>query len=115
MSTSVFVQYLTPWKAKREKAQRRVAELRQRDGDNCRRCRRPIRFDLADVHDRGPKLEQVRPLAAGEEESLANLCLCHGRCNSEQADNTGEVKQRIRAKSEAELFAKSRKASGKAA
>ncbi|MCL6729063.1 HNH endonuclease [Sphingomonas hankyongi] len=114
MSTSLFVQYLNPWKAKRQKAQQRVDELRRRDGDNCRRCRRPIRFDLTRGHDRGPKLEQIRPLVDGETDTLENLCLCHGRCVSQEADSTIEVKQRIRVKNEVELFARSR-AAGKAA
>ena len=115
MSTSVIVQYLNPWKARRVKVQQRVDALRSRDGDNCRRCRRPIRFDLADGHDRGPKLEQIRPLASGEGQILDNLCLCHGRCNAEQADNTIEVQHRIRVKNEADLFVRSRKAAGSSA
>lgn len=40
--------------------------------------------------------------------ALENLCLTHRRCNTEAADFTAEVKERIRRKSEAELFANSR-------
>ncbi len=56
MSNAVLAKYLTPWKFKRaqERAQR-IAELRRRDGDDCRRCRRPLRFDLTPGHDRGPR------------------------------------------------------------
>ena len=43
---SSFAEYLNPWKLRREKQRQRLAALRQRDGDNCRRCRRPLRFDL---------------------------------------------------------------------
>ena len=114
MPASAIVQYLNPWKAKREKARQRMDELRRRDGDNCRRCRRPIRFDLPHGHDRAPKLEQVQPVADDTAESLDNLCLCHGRCVTQEADATIEVKQRIRVKNEADLFARSR-AAGKAA
>ena len=39
--------YLNPWRLKRERAAARIAALRARDGDNCVRCRRPMRFDLA--------------------------------------------------------------------
>ena len=41
---------LNPFFYKREAAARRVAQLRQRDGDQCRRCRRPLRFDLPAGH-----------------------------------------------------------------
>jgi hypothetical protein len=60
MSRRLIARYVTPWVSKREKEeQRRVAELRQRDGDNCRRCRRPIRFDLPRGNDKGPKVEAI--------------------------------------------------------
>ena len=102
--------YVTPRKYKRAQEQiRRMAELRQRDGDECRRCRRPMRFDLPDGHDSGPKIEQVAPIASEESPSLDNFVLCHRRCTAEAADNTREVTERVRRKNEAELFAKARK------
>jgi hypothetical protein len=64
-----------------------------------------MRFDLPAGHDLGAKVEQV--LAGAD--TLDNLCLTHRRCIPEAADVTQEVKERIRRKSEAELFAKSRK------
>ena len=105
MTRSFISRYVSPWASGRDRQlQQRVAALRERDGDNCRRCRRPIRFDLPRGHDRGPKLEIVAAEAAAEAETLANLCLCHGRCNAAGADNTDEVTERIRRKSEAALL-----------
>jgi hypothetical protein len=100
MSQSVIARYLNPWKFKREQEDlQRVVELRQRDGDDCRRCRRPMRFDLAG-HDLAPKIENIH---SGEQ------CLTHVCCNARGADNTAEVTARVRRKNEAELFANSRR------
>jgi len=119
MSRSIIAKYVTPWAFKREREeQRRIAELRSRDGDNCRRCRRPIRFDLVRGHDKGPAIETIASAPTDEPLELENLCLCHGRCNADSGDNTLEVTERVRRRSEAELFAKSRpvrKTGGKAA
>ena len=100
--------YLNPWGFRREQEARLLA-LRQRDGEECRRCRRPIRFDLPAGHDLGVKVEQVRPGKAGGTDALDNLCLTHGRCNAQAGDDTGEVLKRLRPKREAELFVKARK------
>jgi hypothetical protein len=110
MPHDTIVRYLNPWKFKREQEQlQRLADLRRRDGDECRRCRRPLRFDLPEGHDSGPRIEQVLPTAPGAEVSLDNLVLCHRRCTAEAADNTREVTERVRRKNEAELFATSRR------
>ena len=101
MSQSIIARYVNPWKFKREQEQlQRVAELRRRDGEDCRRCRRRMRFDLPAGHDLAPTIEQI---PSGE------TCLTHVRCNAQGADNTAEVTARVRRKNEAELFAKSRK------
>jgi hypothetical protein len=110
--SSTWVRYLNPWKFRRDQAQQRVAALRQRDGDKCSRCRRPLRFDLPDGHDLAARCEPVRP---GAETDLANLCLCHTRCHAGMVDHTPEVVERMRRKNEAELFAKSRRRKRKAA
>lgn len=65
-----------------------------------------MRFDLPRGHDLGPKVESI---SATSEESLDGAFLTHGRCNPEGADNTQEVQDRVRRKSEADLFAKARK------
>lgn len=108
MSGSIISKYVTPWRFRREQDALRVQALRGRDGDNCSRCRRPMRFDLKRGHDMGAKVEQILCTSAGGSEALDNLVLCHGRCNSESADNTPEVLERIRRKNEAALMSRSR-------
>lgn len=105
--SSIVAKYLVPWKHKRQ-LEERLAALRGRDGDECRRCRRAMRFDLPAGHDLGPKVEQMVHASGAEPVDLENLCLTHRRCNTEPADFTAEVKERIRRKNEAELFANSR-------
>jgi len=108
MSRAIIAKYVTPWKFRREQEAQRVAALRQRDGDDCRRCRRPIRFDLTPGHDKGPKVEPIVPQPEVDLETLDNLFLCHGRCNALGADNTAEVTERIRRRGEAALFTRKR-------
>ena len=112
MSRAIIAKYVTPWRFRRERLEQRVTALRQRDGENCRRCRRQIRFDLPHGHDKAPNIETVGAAADGAEEQLDHLFLCHVRCNSAGADNTAEVTERSRRKGEAQLFAKSRARAG---
>ena len=107
--SSVIVRYVNPWKYRREQNEERVRALRQRDGDTCRRCKRAIRFDLADGHDFGPKVVAIELTVGDEPEDLANLCLTHGRCNAKHGCDTAEVKERARIKHEAALFETSRR------
>ena len=113
MPIDSIARYLTPWKLKRERAAERVRTLRSRDGDNCTRCRRPLRFDLPDGHDQAPKIEPRPATPSGE--VLDRFCLCHTRCNAGMIDHTGEVAERMRRKNEAALFSKSRGKKRKAA
>ena len=99
--------YLNPWRLKRERAAARIAALRARDGDNCVRCRRPMRFDLPPGHDQGVKVEPIAP--GGKPNALDNLRLCHPRCNPSGVDHTEEVLERRRRKNETEIFARARK------
>jgi hypothetical protein len=106
----LFLRYVSPWTARKNKErQQRVSTLRARDGDDCRRCRRPLRFDLPSGHDLGPSIEQVLPTPPGAKGSLDNFCLTHRRCNADSANNTSEVQERVRRKNEAELFAKAKR------
>ena len=102
------MRFLNPWRHKREAERARVEALRQRDGDACRRCRRPIRFDLSQGHDQGARIEAFVCGVEEEGENLANLCLTHGKCNVSGLDHTDEVFERLRPQREAELFAKAR-------
>ncbi len=110
MAQSLLVKYVNPWKYRREQEEAaRVRALRQRDGEECRRCRRPIRFDLPEGHDQAVCVQPIRFGAEAESVDLGNLCLTHRRCNAAAADNTAEVTDRVRRKQEADLFSKSRK------
>jgi hypothetical protein len=101
--------YLNPRRFKREQEElQRIANVRNRDGDDCRRCRRPMRFDLSAGHDQAPKTEQLVATLNGRPVEMQHLYLCHTRCNAPGADHTGEVTERVRRKNEADLFAKRR-------
>jgi 5-methylcytosine-specific restriction endonuclease McrA len=108
MSRTLIAKYVNPWKFRREREAERLRALRERDGDACSRCRRPMRFDLPTGHDQLATIEEILPRAAGGSQALDNLCLCHRRCNTAQADLTIEVTERIRRNSEAALLSRSR-------
>jgi hypothetical protein len=93
MTPAPIARYLNPWALKRDRRQQRLNALRERDGDNCRRCRRPMRFDLPEGHEAAPRIEQVLPDIARP--ALDNFCLTHVRCNAEARDNTIEVQERV--------------------
>jgi hypothetical protein len=96
MPQRAIAKFLRPWTFGRDKKQLRVNELRRRDGDNCRRCRRPMRFDLPRGNDMAPTILQILPEPRGSRAALENLCLCHGHCNRHPGDNTPEVRERRR-------------------
>ena len=108
MSRSTIARFLNPWRYRREQEERRLRALRERDGDGCARCRRPMRFDLPAGHALAAKVEAILPATAGGTGTLDNLCLCHGRCNAKAGDDTGAVTERVRRKAEAELFSRAR-------
>lgn len=108
MSRSIIIKYVNPWKFRREQNAQRLSALRKRDGDNCKRCKRPMRFDLPDGHESMPKIEEIVAGSVGGSDDLDNLCLTHIRCNAKNGCDTAEVKERARIKNEAALFAKSK-------
>jgi hypothetical protein len=112
MPRTSIVQYLNPWKLRRAREAERLRQLRDRDGEACARCRRPLRFDLPAGHDQGATIERV---VLGASEALDNLRLTHRRCFAPGLDHTGEVTERIRRKAEAELLSKPRRRASKAA
>src|SRR3954470_17239376 len=94
MSTSI-ARFVSPWKYRRKQEEEaRVRALRERDGDDCRRCRRPMRFDLPAGHDHGAWLQPIQFGVEVEGASFDNLCLTHRRCNAAFADNTAEITER---------------------
>jgi hypothetical protein len=99
------IRFFNPPRFRRAREAAWVEELKRRDGENCARCRRPIRFDFPPGHDQGPKVEG----SAGANGAIASARLCHRRCNASGIDHTGEVTERVRRKNEAALFTKSRK------
>lgn len=105
MTAFTISRFLTPWAFRREQRELKLAALRSRDGDCCRRCRRPIRFELPLGHELGAKIEEI----ISGSDAIENLCLTHGRCNAKGADDTMAVRERLRPKREAELFVKQRK------
>lgn len=110
MNRQFLARYVSPWTLRREREQQqKIAAIRQRDGENCRRCRRPIRFDLPEGHDRGPRVLSLETTPSAEPLPLEALCLCHVRCNAAGSDDTDEVTERLRRKSEAALLSKARK------
>jgi 5-methylcytosine-specific restriction endonuclease McrA len=109
MSRSVIAKYVNPWKFRREQNAQRLHALRQRDGDTCSRCKRPMRFDLPAGHELAAKVEAILPGPAGGTEALDNLVLCHGRCNAQTGDMTAEIRERLRLQREAALFSQERK------
>lgn len=96
MTRSAIVRYLNPRMFRRDERQQQLDALRRRDGDNCRRCRRPLRFDLPRGHDKAPTLLPITSGFGDPPIELENLCLCHVRCNGEPADNTEQVLERVR-------------------
>jgi hypothetical protein len=110
---AILAKYL-PWTVRKDRERlQRVGALRSRDGDDCRRCRRPLRFDLPPGHDQSARIEPVAAeparLLTGQSGELDQWCLTHGRCNPAMIDHTGEVLERLRRKAEAELHAMPRK------
>jgi hypothetical protein len=107
MPQTSILKFLNPWKYRRLAEAERLAALRARDGDQCARCRRPMRFDLPAGHDQSAKAEPIVP--GLKPVALGNFRLCHPRCYTSGLDHTDEVTERVRRKSEAALFAKGRK------
>lgn len=96
MTRSSIVRLLRPRMFQRDERQRQLDLLRQRDGDDCRRCRRPLSFDVPSAHHRAPTLQPLAPSGGGAPMDVNALCLCHVRCNGEPADSTLEVLERVR-------------------
>ena len=98
------IRFLNPRKYRRDQKAARVEALKTRDGEQCARCRRRIRFDFPAGHDQGPIIEPAPSAIAPD-----HVRLCHRRCNKPGLDHTIEVTERVRRKNEAALFGKSRK------
>ncbi len=108
--------YLRPLASRRDRLLRQQLEaVRERDGENCRRCRRPMRFDLPGDHDSAPRLEPIRSGDNAATAALDNLCLCHRRCNAEPCDMTVEVLERLQQRTPAKTIKGRKRATSRAA
>lgn len=58
-----------------------VRRIRDRDGDDCWICDKPIRFDLVGNHGNGCSVDHVQPRSLGGATSVSNLKLAHQACN----------------------------------
>ena len=87
--------FLPGW-AHRRLRKRRLAALRARDGDNCWRCRKPMRFEGPPNCGKAATIEHILPRSKGGGDELANLCLCHPGCNRHLADHSPAQKERMR-------------------
>lgn len=71
-----------------------VGYLRERDGDDCRICRKAIRYDIpsgprGDPSGLGHSIDHVVPRSQDGGDELANLRLTHWRCNRERKAKGG--------------------------
>lgn len=58
-----------------------IRELRERDGDRCHLCNKPINFDLPGNDPRGPHIDHLVPLSDGGADCKTNVKMAHARCN----------------------------------
>ena len=70
--------------------------VRKRDGDDCWRCHKPLRFGPPFNVGKAATIEHVKPLADEGSWELDNLRLCHKGCNKHLGTNTPEQKERMR-------------------
>ncbi|HEU4499642.1 MAG TPA: HNH endonuclease signature motif containing protein, partial [Sphingomicrobium sp.] len=66
--------------------------VRQRDGDNCWQCHRPMRFGPPFNVGKAATIEHRLALAHGGTWDLDNLVLCHLGCNRHLGANPPEQK-----------------------
>lgn len=61
-----------------------LVEIAHRDGRRCGLCRHPVDMTLAVPHPDAPTIDHVLPLAAGGDNTRANVQLAHFLCNSKK-------------------------------
>lgn len=87
--------FLPGW-VHRLRRRKRLKILRARDGDDCWRCHRPMRFAGPPNCGRAATIEHLLPRSKGGTDALANLRLCHVGCNRHLADHEPAQKERMR-------------------
>ena len=96
MARKFAAKYLNPWMFAREAKRARVQALRDRDGDTCWRCHRPMRFGSPFNCGKSATIEHKLPKSLGGTGQLDNLVLCHVGCNRHLGANPAEQKERMR-------------------
>ena len=84
------------WVLAQVEKKQRFAAVRARDGDDCWRCNRPMRFEGPPNCGKAATIEHVLPRSKGGGDDLGNLRLCHVGCNRHLADHPPEQKERMR-------------------
>lgn len=87
--------FLPGWVHRRLR-KKKLAAIRVRDGDDCWRCNRPMRFEGPPNCGKAATIEHVMPRSKGGSDALTNLRLCHVGCNRHLADRLPEQKERMR-------------------
>ena len=87
--------FLPGW-VHRHRRRKLLKALRARDGDQCWRCNRPMRFEGEPNCGKAATIEHYLPKAKGGTDDLANLRLCHVGCNRHLADHAPAQKERMR-------------------
>jgi hypothetical protein len=68
-----------------------LAEIAKRDRYRCGLCRKRVAMTKAMPHPKAPTIDHIVPLAAGGDNTKANVQLAHFRCNSKK--NSGGSQQ----------------------
>ncbi len=66
----------------------------ERDGWRCQLCQRPVRRDVAPMHDMAPTLDHIIPVSAGGLHEPLNVQTAHFLCNSKRGA-TGPAQLRL--------------------
>ena len=74
--------------------------MRARDGDNCWRCHKPMRFGAPFNVGKAATVEHLLALANGGTWALDNLRLCHQGCNKFLGTYSPDQKERMRLRAE---------------
>ena len=88
--------FLPGWVHRLVRKKKLIAALRARDGDDCWRCNRPMRFEGVPNRGKAATIEHVLSRSKGGGDDPGNLRLCHVGCNRHLADHAPDQKERMR-------------------
>lgn len=84
------------WFHARQKKADKVAALRERDGDNCWRCGKKMRFGGIPNVGKAATVEHLQPLSKHGTWAMDNLALCHVGSNRHMKDFDRTHKEKMR-------------------